>query len=132
MIRGEISPEEEALIPIRLRGSNGDEVELQAILDTGFNRFLTLSPTWIEALALPFLTTVPVRLGNKQMDEAAVYEGRIFWNGQWKKVEVQDQESEEPPLLGMAMLRGCFVTMRVAEPEQRPADSGEVLIEPME
>lgn len=132
MIRGEITEDEEALIPIRLRGSNDDEVELQAVLDTGFNRFLTLSPTWIEALALPFLSTVPVRLGNKQMDEADVYQGRIFWNDQWRRVEIQDQESEELPLLGMAMLRGSFVTIRVVDPEQRQADPGEVTIESVE
>lgn len=123
MIRGNVTENNEALIPIRLRGQNGDEVELRAVLDTGFNRYLTLSPNWIQALKLPFITTVPVRLGNKKMDEADIYQGRILWDGQWEKIEIQDHVSEELPLLGMAMLQGSFVTLRIA-------NGGEVTVEP--
>ena len=124
MITGRVT-QDEVIIPIRLRGANGTEVSLDALLDTGFNRYLTLSPSLIEALDLPFLSTVRVRYNNRTFDETDVYEGAVRWDDGWNKVEVHDQGSEEMPLIGMALLRDNWVAFKAVE-------GGAATIEPVE
>ena len=54
MIIGEVTPEREAVIRLSVRGPGGQEAAVTAILDTGFTEYLTLSPTTVTALHLPF------------------------------------------------------------------------------
>jgi hypothetical protein len=46
----------EAIIPLRLQGPAGPERVINAIIDTGFNGFLTLPLALVTALGLPRLS----------------------------------------------------------------------------
>lgn len=46
----------EAVIPVALRGSSGKDVQILAVIDTGFNGFLTLPLHLVAALGLTRLS----------------------------------------------------------------------------
>ena len=49
MIPGAVNGNLEATVRLVVRGSGGQEQEIEAVIDTGFNGFLTLSPALVEA-----------------------------------------------------------------------------------
>ena len=54
MIEGVVNANMEAVVTLTLRGETGQEREIEAVIDTGFNGFLTLPPTLAVELGLPF------------------------------------------------------------------------------
>jgi predicted aspartyl protease len=57
MITGHVTADREAIVRLKLRGTNGVEAEVEAVLDTGFTEYLSLPQNWVTALALPLLFT---------------------------------------------------------------------------
>jgi predicted aspartyl protease len=53
MITGIVTDDREAVISLTVRGPNGDEQELETVIDTGFDGSLTAPPEVIAALGLP-------------------------------------------------------------------------------
>ena len=53
MIRGEVSADWEATIRLKVLGPSGQEEDVEAVIDTGFNGFLTLPPDLIARLGCP-------------------------------------------------------------------------------
>lgn len=47
MITGVVNARDEATVRLRLRGPTGREYDVEAVLDTGFNGFLTVAPTLV-------------------------------------------------------------------------------------
>lgn len=56
MITGVVNADLEAVIRVPLRGPNGQQLNIEAIIDTGFNGFLTLPPALLTTLGLPRLS----------------------------------------------------------------------------
>jgi predicted aspartyl protease len=54
MITGTVSSRHEAIVALTVAGPLGERVPIQAVVDTGFNGYLTLSPDLVAALGLPF------------------------------------------------------------------------------
>jgi len=52
MIHGTVNDRLEAIVRIRLQGSNGSELELDFIVDTGFTSSLTIPDSAIRTLGL--------------------------------------------------------------------------------
>jgi predicted aspartyl protease len=54
MITGLVNPDYEAVIRLRIQGPGGHEREIDAVIDTGFNGYLTLElpreGTWSSSL----------------------------------------------------------------------------------
>ena len=53
MITGIVTVAREAVISLTVRGPNGQEQEIEAVIDTGFDGSLTSPPALITALGLP-------------------------------------------------------------------------------
>ena len=64
MITGTVSADREAIVSLRLRGSDGREQEIEAIIDTAFDGFLTLPHNVIETIGLSRLGTGRVLLAD--------------------------------------------------------------------
>ena len=56
MITGAVNADYEAVIRLRIQGPAGEEDEVEAIIDTGFNGFRTLAPSQVTALGLTRLS----------------------------------------------------------------------------
>jgi len=120
MITGIVTFNREAVIRVLVRGSRGQEVQVEAVIDTGFNGFLTLPVSLISTLALPFAGTTRVTLGNGSEVPIDVFEATVLWDNQERSVVVLVAEGSA--LVGMSMLAGSRVTLDVE-------DGGSVMIE---
>lgn len=120
MITGAITSNREAVISIVVRHSESQEMQVEAVIDTGFNGFLTLPRQLIADLALPLAGTTQAALGDGSATLLDVFEATVLWDKQERDVVVLEVEGEV--LVGMSILSGYRVTLEVE-------DGGAVTIE---
>ena len=121
MVRGIVNERLELTVAVEVSNGDGDSRTVEAVLDTGFNGHLTLAGDLIESLGLDYLGQIPTVLADGGEITVYTYEAFVSWFGQTRSVEIL--ASEGVPLLGMSLLNGCKITMRVRA-------GGEALIEP--
>ena len=119
MIIGTVNSGLEAVVRFSLRGPQG-EIDAEAIVDTGFNGALTLPPDLITKLNLHSTGRSEAVLADGSKVSVDLFEALVLWNGRLLRVPVGAADSD--PLLGMALLYGHEVTIRVLE-------GGEVFIQ---
>jgi len=113
MIKGRVNAHREALVPLHLRGSKGEEHAIEAVIDTGYNGFLTLPQTLIELLGLPYLRSSRAILGDGSSIEFDIHEATAIWNGRLRRIPVD--AADVNPLLGMGLLYGHELSIEVIE-----------------
>jgi clan AA aspartic protease len=113
VIQGRVNTRREALVSVALRGAQGEELAVEAVIDTGYNGFLTLPPDLIQQLGLPFLRGSRVVLGDGSVTEFAIHEATVAWNGRLQHIPVD--AADVSPLLGMGLLYGCELGIKVIE-----------------
>ncbi len=123
MIEGVVNANYEPVVTLPLRGPDGQEQEIEAVVDTGFNGYLTLPPAFVAELGLVFLGNVQAELANGSWDDFDVYGVSVLWNGQPRHVPAD--ETNATPLVGMALMDGHDLHVRVT-------DGGRVVIRPAE
>ena len=102
MIAGVVNPAREAVITLPLQGPVGQAVEVEAVIDTGYNGFLTLPPALAAELDLSLLGNGHAYLANDAVVEFDVYDVTVLWDGQPRDVEAAATGSA--PLVGMLLL----------------------------
>ena len=120
MITGVVTSNLEAVIRLEVRGPHHAEQEVEAVIDTGFNGWLSLPGSLVEQLGLPWLTRGRVILADGSEQECDVYAATVIWNGQSRRAGVDAAETD--PLVGMSLLNGFDLHMEVR-------NGGSVLIE---
>lgn len=123
MIEGFVNANLEAVITIPLRGPTGQTREIDAVIDTGFNGYLTLPPTLVADLGLPVVGEAEAVLADGSESVFDVYGVTVIWDDQPRFVESGAVGFD--PLVGMALLERSNLNVEVA------AD-GRVVIEAME
>jgi clan AA aspartic protease len=113
MITGVVNAGREAIARLEGRGPRGERREIDTILDTGLNGFLTLPHTVITALALPHLGRGRAILVDGSEALFDLYETAVVWERERRVVEVE--ATRGVALLGMAMLDGHDLRIRVIE-----------------
>lgn len=113
MIKGQVNAHREALVPLPLRGPQGEEHAIEAVIDTGYNGFLTLPPNLIELLGLPFLRSSRAILGDGSTVEFDIHEAAVIWDGRLRRIPVDAADVD--PLLGMGLLYGHELNIEVIE-----------------
>jgi clan AA aspartic protease len=113
MMTGTVNAYREALLGLVVQGSGGEVLELEAIIDTGFDGSLTLPAQMVEQLGFPFLQRTSALLGDGSRSIFDIYVGTVLWNGQSRRVPVHVSNTE--PLLGMSLLYGSELTIQVVE-----------------
>lgn len=92
----------EALIRLTIRGLRGRQRVIEAVIDTGYTGWLTLSPTAIADLGLRWQSTGRGLLADGSVSTFDVYRAKVDWDGRPRSVLVG--EFDTTPLVGMAML----------------------------
>ncbi len=118
MIHGFVTSRREAVVCVVVRGPRSHE-EVEAMVDTGFTAFLTLPPSLVEALDLPFKRRGWAMLADGSDISFDVHEAEILWDGRPRIIDVS--VADTTPLLGTSLLEGCELAIRFV-------DDGDVFI----
>lgn len=110
MMTGVVSDSREARIRVSVRAQTGQEHEIEAVIDTGFNGWLTLPPTLVTGLNLVWQNDVRATLGDDTETVFGVYEATVIWDGQPRRVAAASVGTT--PLVGMSLLEGFDLTTR--------------------
>lgn len=102
MIEGWVDDGLEAVVRLVIRGSMGQEREIEAVVDTGFNGFLTLPVELVRDLGLAHYGFSSVFLADGSNVTLDVYVAYLEWNGRRRYVTADATGTR--PLVGMQML----------------------------
>ena len=120
MIEGAVNAELEAVVTIPMIGPEGQDREIRAVVDTGFNGYLILPPTLVAELGLSVVGHGEAVLADGSEAAFDVYGVTMLWDGQPRYVETGAVGVD--PLVGMAMLDGHDLSIQVR-------DGGRVVIQ---
>lgn len=121
MIEGVVNAAHEAVVPLALHGSAGQTRNIEAVIDTGFSGFLTVTPALAGELGLDFRGTGRATLADGSEITFPSYGVAVLWAGQPRYVEAD--AADTTPLIGMRLLDSHSLYVEVE-------DRGRVLIEP--
>ena len=110
---GVVTPNRQAIIELTLRSVSSQVHTIEAIIDTGFNGFLTLPLPQIARLGFPYEGTVGAVLGDGREVALDIFAGTVVWDGQDRDVVVLGADGDV--LVGMALLTGSRVILEVEE-----------------
>ena len=112
----------EAVLRMTIRGAEGEDLEIEAVVDTGFNGALTLPESLIASLRLPFRRRGRAMLADGSECLFDVYEAVVISEGEPRRISVDGADT--PPLMGMALMAGCELLIQVV-------DGGKVTLSPL-
>ena len=104
MIQGVVNARNEAIVRLRVRGPNGVESDIDAIVDSGFSASLAIPATIASDLGLVRQSGSAAVLGDGSVCQFDICDAEIEWGGNWLTVLVFVLGNE--PLLGMRLLTG--------------------------
>ncbi len=99
MIIGKITANREAISELEVIGSNQKKEKVEAVIDTGFNGYLTLPNDLINYLNLQ--PSRHVTLGDGNVVVLDMYFAKVLWHGQDR--EVLALQADGGPLIGMSL-----------------------------
>lgn len=113
MITGIVTASRQATVRLPVRGREKQEQEIQAVIDTGFDGSLTLPPSVISILGLPWRRHGRAMLADGSETLFDIHEGTVMWNGELRRIAVDAAATD--PLVGMLLLYGYELTVKVVE-----------------
>ncbi len=111
MIEGSVDATLECRIALGLRSPSGETRDVDAVVDTGFSRFLTLPPSVVEELGLPFAGARLVILADGSEVALDAYAATVLWDGRPREIVVY--AADTMPLVGMSMIEGHSLYVEV-------------------
>jgi clan AA aspartic protease len=113
MISGIVNADFEPVVSLSVFSANGQVYAQDAIVDTGFNGWLSLSPDFIVQLGLTWKRRGRAILGDGSECVFNIYEAVVLWDGDILTIPVDEADSEQ--LIGMLLMEGYQLTMQVKE-----------------
>ena len=113
MMTGTVNADREAILRLTLHDANGQEHERDAIVDTGFNGWLSLPPDFITALGLQPQRSGRAILADGSETAFSVYETTVLWDGQPRLIPIYQLDGE--PLAGMSLMYGYELVLPVLD-----------------
>jgi len=111
MITGVVTERREAVIRLRVRGPAGQDQEIEATIDTGFDGWLSLPGSIVAQLGLVWRRRGRALLADGSESVFDIYEATVDWDGQARRVPVD--QAETVPLVGMSLLEGYELVVEV-------------------
>jgi clan AA aspartic protease len=111
MITGVVTDDRQAIIHLTVRGPAGQEQEIEAIIDTGFDGCLSLPSSLIVSLGLVWRRRGRALLADGSESVFDIYEATVNWDGETRRISVD--EAETMPLVGFSLLEGYEITVQV-------------------
>jgi clan AA aspartic protease len=111
MIRGIVSADREATIRLTLRGPDSGDMDVEFVIDTGFNGWITLPSSLVSQLGLPWRRRGLGELADGSESIFDIFEANVFWDGQLRRIWVDEMNAS--PMAGMSLLVDCELTIQV-------------------
>ena len=111
MIEGMVSARHEAVVPLSIQGPDGWALDIEAVVDTGYQGFIALPPTMVAELALPFSHTTWMILADDTEASFAAHRATVLWDGQSREIDAH--VAGATPLIGMLLLDGYSLRVDV-------------------
>ena len=111
MITGVVTDRREAFIRLRVRGPAGQDQEIEAVIDTGFDGWLSLPSSIIAQLGLRWRRRGRALLADGSESVFDIYEATVDWDGELRRIPVD--QAETVPLVGMSLLEGYELSIRI-------------------
>ncbi len=102
MIEGVVNAAYEPVVTIGLQGPSGQTSEIEAVIDTGFTGFLTVTPELVMELGLPLEGIGRATLADGSEVSFPSYDVAVLWEGQPRYVLAD--AADTTPLVGMRLL----------------------------
>ena len=112
MIRGVVT-RYEGIVRLSVFGRRGQREAVEAVVDTGYDGFLTLPPTMIRELELEWLSDGHAILADGSECLFDLYEGEVLWDR--RRMLIRIDASDATPLIGMRLLEGFELTMQIRQ-----------------
>ena len=111
MMQGRVNQRCEATLAIAVKNNETTQM-VDAVIDTGFSRFLTLPSDTIRhrrryanaTLGFSWEGRDVAKLGDGTFCTFEVYIGLVIWDGQYREIYINELETLS--LIGMQLLRG--------------------------
>ena len=110
MITGRVE-DDEARIRVKVSGPQGQQTEIEAVIDTGYTGMLTLPARVVVSLGLPWRSMDLATLGDGSECTFDVYAAGVMWDGLPRNILVDKSDSD--PVVGMSLLNGYEIKMQV-------------------
>ena len=109
MITGRVSANREAIIELEIVPTNRRNETIEAVIDTGFDGYLTLPRNIVKRLKLQLAGNRRATLGDGNTVVLDVYLAKVLWHRNEREILVL--QTEGGPLIGMSLLDGNRVTL---------------------
>ena len=113
MIEGVVNADYEPVITLVIQGPAGQRRDIEAVVDTGFNGFLTLPPGLVTDLELPFASIGRAALADGTEVVFSVFHATVLWDGQPRHIEAG--AADATPLVGMLLMAGHDLSVKVRD-----------------
>ncbi len=113
MIIGTVNQRLQMIVPVVLVLEGRPELQIEFVLDTGFEGAMTLPAAAVTALDLPFYQETDAFLADGTSVKTEMYRAKIQWQGKQENAAVLAMG--HTPLLGTAILAGCELTAQFFE-----------------
>jgi clan AA aspartic protease len=104
VIAGVVNANLEPVIALRIRSMKGIEIDMDAVVDTGFSGFLTLPTQTVSTLGLSRYSVSSAMLADGTVRHFDLFQAEVLWNNTWRRVLVTALGTEV--LAGMQLLEG--------------------------
>lgn len=113
MMTGVVNANGEAMLRVVVGDLATQRIVIDALIDTGYTGNLTLPPSTIAALNLPWRGSEEGVLGDGSTQMFDVYSATIIWDGEFRTIKVN--ESDTVSLLGVGLLYGYEVCIQTID-----------------
>jgi clan AA aspartic protease len=111
MIRGRVTPQLESVVTVRVLGRDGAAANVDAVVDTGFDGFLSLTHGAIRLLELRQVGVRDGTLADGTVVSFPAFLATVDWHGAVRTGAVI--QSGGGNLIGMKLLEGSIVRIHV-------------------
>jgi clan AA aspartic protease len=122
MITGVVTASHQTIIRLTVHGPDGQQQEITAVIDTGFDGTLTLPPALIATLGLVWRRRGRAPLADGSESLFDIYEATVDWDGEPRRIAVD--EADIDPLVDLSLLYGYELIVQAIE-------GGPVIIQPL-
>ena len=113
MIEGVVNAALEAVVSLTVQGPSGQSRDIEAVIDTGFNDFLTLPSALAAELGLAYRNRGQMILADGSEATFDIYRAALLWDGESRPVYVY--AADATPLVGMRLLYSHDLSIDVVD-----------------